>query len=101
MTSNAQSTSTMVFNDWAYYNNRLPMVISAAKRLRVKAVDLTAQAKINPQDKKLQKAAIKASDMAVSRSLIADEVARVLGRRVNWRDEAEKPDYTKKNWYEK
>ena len=91
----------ITFREWYLYNNRLPIVISVAKRLRIKATKLAIEARANPQDKKLQKAASKAAAMAESRAQIADEVSGILGRRTQWRDEADRPDYTKQNWYEK
>jgi len=100
-TSNTTMVNGMTFNEWYLYNNRLPMVISAAKRLRIKAVKLANEARANPQDKKLQKAASKAAAMAESRAQIADEVTGIVEKRQNWRDEADRPDYTKQNWYEK
>jgi hypothetical protein len=109
------------------YQSRLPIVISVAKRLRIKATILKNEANyaaslvkeieaacpevpdeaykttLASAEKKAlesEKAAAKAIAMAKSRTKIADELATILGKRTNWRDESERPDYTKRNWYE-
>jgi len=48
----------------------------------------------DPANKALQKARLKAEQVAILRAPIADEVTSLLKRRQNWRDEAVKPDYT-------
>jgi len=110
------------------YQSRLPMAISVAKRLRIKATTLkgeaaraasilknieaacpevpdetykTTLASAEKKALKCKKAAAKAVAMAKSRTKIADELTAILGKRTNWRDESDRPDYTKRNWYEK